>query len=80
MKNIITQQAYFTWGLYSGIIIIIVIVVVVVVVVVENGEVKVNKAFWSGISLLMKEATIVSETLVRFNHLALPIVPNDVID
>jgi hypothetical protein len=49
-------------------------------VIIIIGDGKVNKAFWSGISHLMKETAIVSETLVRFNHLALPIVPNDVID
>jgi hypothetical protein len=56
-----------------------VVVVVVVVVVVENREGKINKAFWSRISLLMMEAVIVSETLVCFNHLALQIAPNEVI-
>ena len=64
---------------YLGIV-VVAAVVVVVVVVVENGEGKVNKAFWSGISLLMMEAVIVSETLVCYNHLALLIGPNDVID
>lgn len=51
-----------------------------VVVVVVNGEGKVNKAFWFGISLLMMEAVTVSATLIFFNHLTLLIGPNDVID